>query len=185
MNRNLGIIVFALLGITGLIAGCGESKPPAKTQSIAKAPTNDLPAPANAKLVLRLQARGDQVYTVQAGAGGAVEWSSATPDAKLFNEKGEQVGVHGKGPSWTLADGGTVIAQLPPAKKIVVDPTAVPWLEINAKASSAAGSLKEVTIIQRIKTTGGVPRAGDLKTENLGKQFKAAYTAEYLFYTAR
>jgi hypothetical protein len=144
--------------------------------------TSGFPAPKDARLLMRVSARGDQIYTVKAGANGKPEWSPATPDAKLFDDKGKEIGTHGKGPHWTLADGGTVIGQLPPARNAVIDPSAVPWLEINAKPGSAAGSMKDVTIIQRVKTMGGVPPNGELSEPNVGKEFRVPYMAEYLFY---
>jgi hypothetical protein len=144
---------------------------------------SEFPVPKDARLLMRVSARGDQIYTVKAGANGKPEWSPATPDAKLFDDKGKEIGTHGKGPHWTLADGGTVIGQLPPARKAVIDASAVPWLEINAKPGSATGSMKDVTIIQRVKTMGGVPPNGELSEPNVGKEFRVPYTAEYLFYS--
>jgi hypothetical protein len=129
-----------------------------------------------------LSAKGDQIYTVTHAAGGALEWSPATPDAKLYDEAGKEVGRHVKGPTWVMSDGGSVTAQLPPVKVVSVDKTAVPWLELIAKAGTANGSLKDVRIIQRVKTAGGVPPAGELKEGNVGKEFRVPYTAQYLFY---
>jgi hypothetical protein len=130
----------------------------------------------------RLSAKGDQIYTVKRGVGGALEWSAATPDAKLYDENGKEVGKHVKGPMWVMSDGGSVTAQLPPVKVVSVERTAVPWLELAAKAGTATGSLKDVTVIQRIKTSGGVPPAGELREASVGKEFRVPYTAEYLFY---
>jgi hypothetical protein len=100
----------------------------------------------------------------------------------LFDAAGREVGTHGTGPSWTLGDGGKVMGVLPPVKKLTVRADAVPWLEISAKAGTAAGSLKAVTVIQRLNTTGGEPPADALKGENVGKEFRVPYTAEYRFY---
>jgi hypothetical protein len=138
--------------------------------------------PANTQPVLMLSAKGDQIYTVTTGPDGKPQWSAATPDARLYDDAGKQVGTHGKGPSWTLTDGGAITAQLPPAKKAVPDPAAVPWLELNAKPGSATGSLKDVTVIQRTSTTGGVPNPADLTPANAGKEFRVPYTAQYLFF---
>ncbi|MDB5320496.1 MAG: hypothetical protein JWN40_2127 [Phycisphaerales bacterium] len=183
MKRRISAAMCALMSL-GL--GCNRSSnmkpqttaPPVKMADAA----SDFPQPKDARLLMRFSARGDQIYTVKAGANGKPEWSPATPDARLFDNKGKEVGTHGKGPHWTLTDGGTVIGQLPPAKKAVPDPSAVPWLEINAKPGSAAGSLKDVIIIQRVKTAGGIPSATELTETNIGKEFRAPYTADYLFY---
>jgi len=182
MRRMIVVVTMACVGL-----GCESAKKPPEARGgsprMTEAASTDFPAPSGTRLLMRVSANGDQIYTVKAGASsGKPEWSAATPDAKLFDEKEQEVGSHGKGPTWTMSDGGTIVGQLPPARKAVMDPAAVPWLEINAKPGSAAGSLKDVTVIQRIKTTGGLPPAAELTNANVGKDFRVPYTADYLFY---
>jgi hypothetical protein len=182
MRRMILVATMACLGL-----GCESPKKPPEVSGgsprMTRTEPSDFPPPPRTRLLTRVSAKGDQIYTVKAGANGSKpEWSAATPDAKLFDNKGQEIGRHGKGPHWTMADGGTVVGQLPPARKAVMDPSAVPWLQIDAKPGSAAGSLKDVTVIQRINTTGGLPPAADLTDANIGKDFRVPYTAEYLFY---
>jgi hypothetical protein len=207
MNRHPYLIALVHLA---LAAGCNcstkpaapEARPttaPAPRETWPTARDNDLgpkpPAggesrmvgetPPNTQLLMSLSAKGDQIYTVAAGPDHKPVWSSATPDARLYDESGKQVGTHGKGPGWTLTEGGTVIAQLPPTKKISADPNAVPWLELAAKPGSGTGSLAGVTLIQRTSTTGGVPSPADLTPANVGMEFRVPYTAQYLFFRAK
>jgi hypothetical protein len=180
-----GLLVLATSVSFGLFGGCDTSNDKSRTveRTPVAAPASALPAPANAKLLMRVSAKGDQIYAPKASAeAGKFEWGPATPDAKLFDAAGREVGTHGKGPHWTLADGGKVIAQLPPTKKVSVDPAAVPWLELGVKDGSAAASLKDVTIIQRVKTTGGLPSTQP-PTSADAKEVRVPYTAEYLFFT--
>jgi hypothetical protein len=179
------IVIVAGLGL-GL--GCESLKKPPEVKGgparMIEAASTEFPAPSGTRLLMRVIAKGDQIYTVKPGAnGGKPEWSAATPEAKLFDDKGQLIGSHGKGPTWTVTDGGSVVGQLPPTRKAVMDPSAVPWLQIDAKPGSASGSLKDVTVIQRVKTTGGLPPAAELTDANVGKQVRSPYTAEYLFYT--
>src|SRR5256885_5292552 len=134
----------ALLGGALLIAGCESSprKPVEATRGEADVradlpQTAGLAAPKDARLLMRVSAKGDQIYTVKMGANGKPEWSAATPDAKLFDETGKEVGVHGNGPSWTLA-GGMVVGHMPPVKKAVVDPSAEAWVGVQAQAPARA-----------------------------------------------
>lgn len=187
--KKHGIEMWLLTAVAavGVGVGCGPSHDRPQTVENAPvvgagAPATPLLPPGHAKLLMRVSAKGDQIYAPKAAEGGKFEWGAATPDAKLFDEKGNEVGTHGKGPHWTLADGGTVVGQLPPAKKVTVDPKAVPWLEINAKDGSAAGSLKDVTIIQRVKTSGGLPPA-EPPASGDAKPVRVPYTTEYVFYT--
>ena len=143
-----------------------------------------LAVPDGVKIFLRLKASGDQIYKVISSPDGKLSWSPATPDAKLFNEKGAQVGVHGSGPHWSLMEGekvmGNVLGTVPPAKKVAVDPTSIPWLELNAVPGSATDALKSVVKIQRIDTVGGLPPSEKLLPENIGKEFRVHYEAVYL-----
>jgi len=170
--------ILSLILTTLVVAGCNANKPPA-TQSGSPML---LETPANTQLLLALSAKGDQIYTIVTGPDGKPQWSGATPDARLFDDAGKQLGTHVKGPSWILTDSSTVVAELPPVKKVTADPAAVPWLELNAQPGSATGHLHDVTVIQRIHTTGGVPNPSDLTPANLGKTFRVRYTAEYLFF---
>ena len=179
MRLRTNVWVAAVAVCFGVLAGgCSSSKGGGEMRGGPE----PLPAPGDARLMKHLSAKGDQIYTVTHAVGGALAWSPATPDAKLYDEAGTEVGRHVKGPMWVMSDGGSVTAQLPPVKVVSVDKTAVPWLELSAKAGTATGSLKDVRVIQRVKTAGGVPPAGELKEGNVGKEFRVPYTAQYLFY---
>lgn len=177
MNFTRSILIMCTFALAAGCSNIGQRKGPDEMHAL-----NPLRVPGDSALIKRVAAKGDQVYTVKPAAAGGFEWSAATPDAKLFDESGAQVGTHGKGPRWTLSDGGTILGQLPPVQSITVDRSAIPWLQLEAKAGSAAGSLKNVTVIQRVKTTGGLPPREALDAAHVGKELRVPYTADYLFY---
>ena len=75
---------------------------------------------------------------------------------------------------------------MPPAARVTVDPTAIPWLKLSADPDETApGLLVNTTFIQRVATTGGLPpAAADCNTKKAGKKEKVPYTADYYFWKA-
>ena len=113
----------------------------------------------------------------------------ATPDAKLFDDKGKQVAKHFAGPTWEAKDGSKVVGlvPVPPENTFRPDPTAIPWLKLSAdpEKTTGPGLLGNTTFIQRVATTGGLPpAAADCNTKEAGKTEKVPYTADYYFWKA-
>lgn len=52
---------------------------------------------------MKVHATGDQVYACDGS-----KWILRAPDAKLFDESGQQVGTHFAGPTWRWSDGSQV-----------------------------------------------------------------------------
>src|SRR3954451_11752278 len=119
----------------------------------SKAP--DVPAalqpPAANKVFMVGHARGVQIYSCNGTA-----WTFVAPRATLFTDR-RHIIHHSGGPTWQDLDGSSVAGQV--EKAVTVDPTAVPWVRLSAK-STTAGSyghyLTKTTFIQRINTRGGV-----------------------------
>ena len=91
-----------------------------------------LAPPSGSNLLLSAHADGVQVYVCTQTDNG-LSWVFNGPSAALFNDKGRQIGVHGKGPLWTLADGSGVTGELV-AKQDAPKPGAVPWLLLKVGA---------------------------------------------------
>jgi len=148
-----------------MVAGCGgatkhDSLPP------------ELAVPTGAKLVLTVEARGVQHYGCEGGA-----WMLVAPEATLF-VAGKEVGTHGAGPTWTHADGSSVVGKKVAAATI--DATAIPWFRLEvASHGDKPGVLADVTAIQRRDTTGGLAPTTPCDT---GATNDAPYTARYVFY---
>ena len=113
-----------------------------------------LQPPANEQLLLRVHAKGDQVYSCKNDATPSA-WTLKAPDAQLFDQDGKPFGKHFAGPSWEAIDGsrvtGKAVANAPSP-----DADSIPWLLVNIVTHEGNnGLLSRATTIQRINTKGG------------------------------
>ncbi len=147
----------------------------------------DVPAtlnpPADATLQSAFAARGMQIYTCAApAAGGAPAWTLKAPHAVLF--KGfETAAIHFAGPSWQASD-GSLVTGTRTASDLGPDPTAIPWLLLQAATNVGPGVFSDVTWIQRLDTEGGAAPAIGCDADHLGAQVLVPYRASYFFYRA-
>ena len=153
-------------------AGNGSVKPPRATIATAPPP----------KVLAHFHAVGDQVYGCAQTAGTAgYAWTLKKPDATLFDQKGEAVGTHGAGPTWTLKDGSSVVAKKI-AQADAPAPDAAPWLLLRADKTSDRGLLSKVTYVQRVDTKKGKAPATKCDATQANKEARSDYSAEYYFY---
>jgi hypothetical protein len=148
------------------------------------APTVDplIQVPAGNKLGFELDAVGYQVYVCQSSTTGYA-WALQAPDAKLYNSKGKEVGIHYVGPTWEYKDGSKVVGAR--VAGVTPDTTAIPWLLIQATAHEGSGKLAGVTYIQRLATVGGLaPAAATCTADNVGALAPIEYTAEYYYFVS-
>jgi Protein of unknown function (DUF3455) len=142
-----------------------------------------LQPPANEHLLLKVHAKGDQVYTCKADAA-QFAWTLKAPDAQLFDENGKSFGKHFAGPSWEANDGsrvtGKAVANAPSP-----DANSIPWLLVNIIAHEGSGVLARATTIQRLNTKGGKAPASGCDTSHVGQEVRAPYTADYLFFASK
>jgi hypothetical protein len=89
-----------------------------------------------------------------------------------------KVGIHYRGPTWESNSGSKVVAAR--LFGCSPDPTAIPWLLLEAVSTTGPGIFSSVTYVQRVNTTGGLAPAypGLL----IGQVVEVPYTAEYYFY---
>jgi hypothetical protein len=133
----------------------------------------DLQAPEGNKVAFHAYAEGVQIYR-----WNGASWVFVGPEAWLFDQDGDVVGIHYAGPTWESASGskvvGAVIARATP------DPGSIPWLLLGAVSSEGPGIFHRVTYIQRVNTVGGKAPAepGDFP----GEVARVPYTADYYFY---
>jgi uncharacterized protein DUF3455 len=137
---------------------------------------DNLKPPAGSTLLLHLHAAGDQIYTCDGSA-----WVFTRPNAMLFDDSGQQVGSHFAGPTWAYADHSRVIGKA--VANATPDPTAIPWLLLQATDHQGDGMMQRVTAIQRLDTKGGKAPTTDCDAEHKGQEARSHYTADYLFYT--
>lgn len=134
-------------------------------------------APEGASRFLVLGADGVQVYLCQQREGGAA-WVFQRPEAPLFDASGLEVGTHGAGPFWRLADGSTVLGEVV-ANAAAPVYGAIPWLLLRVRAREGEGGLSAARFIRRIDTVGGVAPAGACVP---GATARVRYSAVYEYY---
>lgn len=140
---------------------------------------------ADETLLLRVAARGVQIYECRAtAAGDRADWTFVAPEAVLLDASHQPVGSHGAGPAWQASDGSRVVGTL---KRRVDAPSAgaIPWLLLATHASGPRGQFSAVTSIQRVNTSGGTAPASGCDPRNIGATARVPYTADYYLYAKR
>jgi hypothetical protein len=147
----------------------------------------DVPAalnpPVDATLAAALPARGVQIYTCAAAAGGgAPAWTLKAPHAVLG--KGHDVqAIHFGGPSWEAND-GSVVTGTKVASAAAPDTTDIPWLLLQAVTHTGDGVFAGVTWVQRLATENGLAPTTGCDAAHAGAEALAPYAADYFFYRA-
>jgi hypothetical protein len=138
---------------------------------------------ANEQLLLRVHAKGDQIYTCKSDAA-QFTWTLKAPDAQLFDKDGKSFGKHFAGPSWEANDGsrvtGKAVANAPSP-----DADSIPWLLVNVLSHDGSGVLSRATTIQRLNTHGGKAPATGCDASHLGQELRVPYSADYLFFAPK
>jgi hypothetical protein len=134
------------------------------------------------KVFLVGHAVGVQIYSCNP-SGSGFAWGLVAPQAVLYGDNGKVLAEHYGGPTWETRDGSTVKARR--VDGVTVDPTAIPWLLLEA-TSTAAGPdgdrLTRTTFIQRTATTGGMAPADGCEADTVGDVVEIPYTADYHFW---
>jgi hypothetical protein len=144
-----------------------------------------LKVPDGQVVLLKALGKGLQIYRCQAVAAdpSKFEWTFIAPEATLLNGKGETIGKHYAGPTWEATDGSKVTGEVL-QRADAPDPSAIPWLLLKAKSNIGAGTLKNVTYIQRVNTEGGKAPAEGCDQSRMNSSVRIDYVADYYFYTA-
>ena len=171
----LGLI--ALLGsilVAGAAVPAGAGpRPPQVPEAIR--------VPAGQKVVLDVTGKGVQIYDCKPSATNpaALVWTFREPAAVLSRRGGHPVGIHFAGPTFESFDGSAVVGARP--KSVQPDPTAIPWLLLEADTHRGDGVLSQVDFIQRIETRGGLAPAGTCDPA-ADATVAVPYRARYVFY---
>src|SRR5579863_8243763 len=121
--------------------------------SYAQQIPKNLQPPANQRSFVKVQAKGDQVYSCK-GDGGQFTWTLKAPDAQLFDKNGKLFGKHFAGPSWQANDGSRVTGKAV-SNSPSPDANSIPWLLVSIVDRGGEGVLARATSVQRINTKGG------------------------------
>lgn len=143
----------------------------------------ELQPPASEHELLRVHAKGDQIYTCNA-SGAAFVWALKAPDAELYGDDGKAFGKHFAGPAWKANDGSQVTGK---AAANVPSPEAdsIPWLLVTVVSHSGDGVLAPVTSIQRLNTKGGKPPSSGCDAAQAGSELRVHYSADYVFFAPK
>jgi Protein of unknown function (DUF3455) len=137
-----------------------------------------LEVPSGNIVSFHVYARGVQIYRWDDTTG---TWVFVAPSASLYANAGYQglVGTHYAGPTWESNSGSTVVGHR--LQGCSPEPTAIPWLLLEAVTSQGPGPFNGTTYIQRVSTTGGL---APNRQGSPGETVEVPYTAQYYFYRA-
>jgi hypothetical protein len=136
--------------------------------------------PDGNRLAFQFDGIGVQIYTCQASATGYA-WVFKAPEANLYSH-GFLVGKHYAGPTWEFLDHSKVVATK--IAGFAPDPSAIPWLMLQASSHEGRGLMSNVTYLQRFDTVGGLAPTAGCDADHVGSEARVDYTSTYLFYEA-
>ncbi len=145
-----------------------------------------LAVPAGNSEIMRVAARGVQIYVctapaADAGVGTGYSWTLRAPEATLYDGSNNLVGTHFVGPNWRAVDGSQVTGAV---MQRVNSTTAgaISWLLLNATAHAGSGAFANVTFVQRLNTVGGAAPAAGCDATTVGAEQRVTYAADYTFW---
>lgn len=147
---------------------------------------DDLKVPANQTLSIEVRGIGVQIYECRENKThpATLEWAFKAPESELFDSSDKRIGKHYAGPTWESADGSKVIGELRALHKSP-EKNSIPWLLLRAKAHSGSGVFSGIESIQRLNTSGGNAPTEGCGMEQLGKEIRVPYRANYYFYVGK
>jgi hypothetical protein len=189
LPRALSFVALFALGSAGCAAELEDAEALVAAQAgalsacSARSVPDILAVPDGNRLAFKLDAIGVQMYRCQATASGGYGWVFVAPEADLLRKHGKIAGSHYAGPTWEALDGSTVVAAR--LTSYVADPSAIPWLLLEATSHTGKGRMSDVTFIQRLDTVAGLAPASGCDAEHVGEPADVHYTASYYFYEAK
>lgn len=173
-----------------LLVGCQTVSAPQSTPGTAGRPPvaspnlgffSKIKVPNDREAVLKLAARGAQVFRCEKHDGRGV-WIFRQPDGELLDGAGKVVGRHGANFSFEHVDGSRLLSTIA-ANDDAPKPTDLRWLLMTTK-SFGNGAFEDVTHVQRVNTSGGMPPA-TCDLAHAGRVLRIDFTADFIFYRAR
>jgi hypothetical protein len=160
-----------------ILASFGLSAEPEVPKEIA--------VPSGYKVLLKVEARGVQIYKAIETKPGELKWALEGPLADRRDGKGTRAGFHYEGPSWEATDGSKVVrdksedVKVAEARKAKED---LPWLLVKLKPEEGKpGVLTSAAFVQRLETSGGL--APTEAPSRVGTKVGVPYQAVYVFYS--
>ena len=181
------------LGCIALLTACATaptSMPPASgstspASSAASAPNlgffSKIKAPGTHVPTLQLASRGVQIFRCEKRDAGLL-WVFRQPQADLLDSDGKPVGKHGANFSFEHDDGSRLVSTIT-AYDEAPKPTDLRWLLLTTR-SFGKGAFENVTHVQRVNTTGGMPPAR-CDASQLNQLLRVDFTSDFVFYRPR
>ena len=178
-----------------LLAACATAgspfPPPAGGSSTAPGATtvaspnlgffSKIKAPSTHEPTLQLASRGVQIFRCEKREQGFV-WVFRQPQAELLDGNGKAGGQHGANFSFEHDDGSRLVSTIV-AYDEASKPTDLRWLLLTTR-SFGKGALENVSHVQRINTTGGMPPAR-CQSSQLNQLLRVDFTSDFVFYRPR
>ena len=160
----------------GFIAALGAVAPVALQAEDNRAPVvpMEIEVPEGHTVHFQAYAEGVQIYTWDGAS-----WGASVPEATLYDQDGNVVGIHYGGPTWESNSGSKVVAAVVPPR-ITVDPDSIPWLRLSAVHTEGPGIFAATTFVQRVNTVGG--KAPAMAGNVVGQVARVPYAADYFFF---
>lgn len=176
--RSPLVLICVLLAASLTPSGCATHAVIAPPE----VPANLRP-PAGQVVFLEAFATGVQIYecTPKPDEPSTYGWVLRAPEAALADRSGRSLGKHYAGPTWESNDRSSVTGEVR-ARDPGPNPSAIPWLLLNAKATAGPGVFNATKSIQRVQTVGGVAPSAPCSVTNAKQVMRIPYTATYFFY---
>jgi hypothetical protein len=144
---------------------------------------NAVRVPAGHRHAMTLKAAGTLNYECRPhpGMAGAYGWVLDAPDAALLHWSGLRVGRYYGGPTLEYRDGSRMRLKLVGSSPD--DPGKLP-IQLYEALERNGGELGEVTYVQRLNGISRAPGAR-CSAREVGTAARAAFSADFLFYTKR
>ena len=160
-------------------AGGSSSSPPLPSPSLGF--FSKIKAPANHEPALQLASRGVQIFRCEKRDTGSI-WAFRQPQAELLDANGKVVGRHGANFSFEHDDGSRLVSSVA-AYDEAPKPTDLRWLLLTTR-SFGKGALENVSHVQRVDTSGGMPPAR-CESAQLNQLLRVDFTSNFIFYRPR
>ncbi len=178
-----------------LLVACAAPRPalPSGVGTASSAPTGSpvaspslgffskIKAPSTHEPALQLASRGVQIFRCEKREGGLI-WVFRQPQAELLDGSGKMVGRHGANFSFEHDDGSRLVSTIV-AYDEADKATDLRWLLLTTR-SFGNGVLENVSHVQRINTTGGMPPAR-CEPSQLNQILRVDFTSDFVFYRPR
>jgi|SRR5262249_22216150 len=174
---TVGILLLTVAGLALPVIPSTRAGDHGREPGLPSPLCNSLQVPPGNEVAEHAFAVGSQVYRWNGAA-----WDFVAPVATLSPDAGHTavVGIHYAGPTWDNNGGSKVVGRRVAACS--PDPTAIPWLLLEAASTTGPGVFSSVTFIQRVNTAGGLAPA--TPGSSVGEVVAVPYSAEYFFYRA-